>query len=230
MDEQMLKNLVFSFTSTLGNHDFRYHHLRQSSVLVPLMIKNKEVFVLLTKRSKNLRTHAGAVALPGGVKDSCEESDVDTALREAEEEIGLQRKDVTILGVLPPLFASPRTTVVPVIGIINSSFTANINKDEVDYVFYVALKDFRAKPIVQREFNFYSRRLNIYYLSKELEDNTLIIYGLTICICIAVAVIVDGGHSMPAIFAGGSDEVGIETGFTEYYHYIATQIKGPSKL
>ncbi|ESO98310.1 hypothetical protein LOTGIDRAFT_86292, partial [Lottia gigantea] len=112
------------------------------SVLIPLRIRDGEVNLLFTKRSRKLRTHPGAVSFPGGIKDRGDKDDADTALREAEEEIGLRRENVEVVGNLPPIYASPPTSVVPVIGMIKDEFESILNRDEVDFVFYVPLRFF----------------------------------------------------------------------------------------
>src|SRR6266699_5423503 len=76
---------------------------RPAAVLVPLYLDGGEWHVLFTLRSHLVETHKGQVSFPGGRVDPADGSRVDTALREAEEEIGLRREDVTVLGQLDEL-------------------------------------------------------------------------------------------------------------------------------
>lgn len=102
-----------------------------ASVLVPLFIRDGKVQVLLTVRSKHLRSHAGLVAFPGGHMDEDDQSVISTALREAEEETGLPAKDVDVIAVLPPSFVRPNKFVSLVVGIIPSDFEPKMNEAEV---------------------------------------------------------------------------------------------------
>ncbi|HXG29511.1 MAG TPA: CoA pyrophosphatase [Nevskiales bacterium] len=91
--------------------------LRPAAVLVPILEDSLEV--LLTQRSENLRTHAGQISLPGGSCDPSDRDAVDTALREAEEEIGLLRADVEVVGLLDDYPTGTGFRVTPVVGLVS---------------------------------------------------------------------------------------------------------------
>ena len=80
---------------------------RPSAVLVTFADTDAGLGVLLIERASDLRTHAGQVAFPGGAVDPGDADHVATALREAEEEVGLDRSGVEVLTELPPLFIPP---------------------------------------------------------------------------------------------------------------------------
>src|SRR5919109_3310750 len=73
-----------------------------AAVLVPLYLDSGELHAVFTKRRDDLRRHAGEISFPGGRQDFPDEDLRVTALREAEEEIGLPRDDVELIGALPP--------------------------------------------------------------------------------------------------------------------------------
>jgi 8-oxo-dGTP pyrophosphatase MutT (NUDIX family) len=73
---------------------------RVAAVLVPLFVREDVVHVVLTKRTENVRTHQGQVSFPGGAWEEGDQTLLDTALREAHEEVGLRPADAEILGVL----------------------------------------------------------------------------------------------------------------------------------
>lgn len=101
--------------------DFKF--TKRAAVLIPLFIDSNGILsVMLTLRSKFLRTHAGEVAFPGGKQDLEDPSLVFTALREAQEEIGLAPTDVQVLKVLSPALSKNNILVTPVIGLIPSTF------------------------------------------------------------------------------------------------------------
>ncbi len=90
---------------------------RRAAVLVPV-INDTEPGLLLTRRSSRLRKHAGQVAFPGGMQDASDDSLIFTALREAQEEVGIQPDQVQVVGVLPAVTSSTGFAVTPVVGII----------------------------------------------------------------------------------------------------------------
>jgi 8-oxo-dGTP pyrophosphatase MutT (NUDIX family) len=98
----------------------------RASVLIPLFQVDGEWRVLLTVRSKHLRSHSGLVAFPGGKQDSVDMDDIETALREADEEVGLDPGSVEIVSVLHPSYVRPNILVTVVVGIIPSDFKQTI--------------------------------------------------------------------------------------------------------
>ncbi len=77
---------------------------RKAAVLVPLFEQDGEIYIVFIRRASTLRSHSGEIAFPGGSVDVTDASPVMTALREAQEEIGLDPSNVEVLGVLAPVF------------------------------------------------------------------------------------------------------------------------------
>uniref|UniRef100_A0A3P9JXZ0 Peroxisomal coenzyme A diphosphatase NUDT7 n=1 Tax=Oryzias latipes TaxID=8090 RepID=A0A3P9JXZ0_ORYLA len=113
--------------------------LPKASVLIPLFVRGDELHTLMTLRSEELRTSAGEVCFPGGKRDPGDRSDVDTALREAEEEIGLLPDDVLVVCTLFPIVNKSGLLVTPVVGFIDETFSPSPNPAEVSAVFSVPL-------------------------------------------------------------------------------------------
>ncbi|XP_054476583.1 peroxisomal coenzyme A diphosphatase NUDT7 [Anoplopoma fimbria] len=128
--------------SDIGNRFASVPVLPRASVLVPLMVKDGELCALMTLRSTELRTSAGEVCFPGGKRDPSDGDDVDTALREAEEEIGLPASDVQVVCRLVPIINKSGLLVTPVVGFIDESFRPCPNPAEVSAVFTVPLDFF----------------------------------------------------------------------------------------
>ncbi len=115
--------------------------VQRSAVLVALFEESRETHVILTRRSTSLRVHGGEIALPGG---RCEpdESPVETALREAREEVGLVPSLVTPLAWLSPMVSfAANASIWPIVGVLAARPDLVVNPDEVESVFSVALTD-----------------------------------------------------------------------------------------
>ena len=96
--------------------------------------------LLLTERGANLSTHSGQIALPGGRTDASDRDAVHTALREAQEEVGLPPPHVEVLGTLPIYVTGTAFIVTPVVALIRPGFLLRPNPGEVADVFEVPLR------------------------------------------------------------------------------------------
>lgn len=129
-----------------GDHDLdrlvlkaaREKPVRPAAVLIPV-VDRPEPTVLLTKRATHLVDHPGQISFPGGKIDAADPSPTDTALREAEEEIGLDRNFVEPLGFLDIYATTFGFRIVPVVARVRPGFALHINKAEVDDAFEVPL-------------------------------------------------------------------------------------------
>ncbi|MDZ4096316.1 MAG: CoA pyrophosphatase [Paracoccaceae bacterium] len=113
--------------------------LRPAAVLVAILDRPEGAQVILTKRSSRLQHHPGQIAFPGGKIDAADDSPEAAALREAQEEIGLDPALVQVFGRLPAHETVTGFTVVPVLGHIRHDFCARPEAGEVDEVFSVPL-------------------------------------------------------------------------------------------
>ena len=114
-----------------------------AAVLVLLHGDNENPKVLLTQRAMHLKTHAGEVAFPGGMWDSIDTDLLQTALREANEEVGLQAEAVKPIATLPT--ASPRRreiSVTPYVALASGPLHLNSDSDEISTIFNVPLNFF----------------------------------------------------------------------------------------
>ena len=112
---------------------------KPAAVLVPIVMHADEPTVLLTERASNLRDHSGQIAFPGGKIDADDPSPLDTALREADEEIGLDRRLVRPLGYLDSYLSSSGYIVFPAVGVVTPRFELTLNRHEVADAFEVPL-------------------------------------------------------------------------------------------
>ena len=112
--------------------------IRPAAVLIPI-VDHPQPTVLLTQRSPHLADHAGQIAFPGGKIEAADATPRDTALREAEEEIGLNRRFVEPLGYLSVYGTSFGFRILPTVARVKPGFSLQINHSEVDDTFEVPL-------------------------------------------------------------------------------------------
>jgi 8-oxo-dGTP pyrophosphatase MutT (NUDIX family) len=116
----------------------REQPIRPAAVLIPI-VDHPEPTVLLTQRSPHLADHAGQISFPGGKIDATDSSPRDAALREAEEEVGLDRSFVDPLGYLGVYGTSFGFRILPTVARVKPGFSLTINQSEVDDAFEVPL-------------------------------------------------------------------------------------------
>jgi 8-oxo-dGTP pyrophosphatase MutT (NUDIX family) len=138
--------------------------LRDAAVLIPVVDRKEGASVILTKRTEKLRHHSGQVAFPGGSIDPADTSPEDAALRETEEEIGLDRSFVEVIGRLPDYVSGSGFRVAPVLGIVRPGFLLTLNVDEVDDAFEVPLAFLMDEANHGRESREWQGHMRHYYV------------------------------------------------------------------
>jgi 8-oxo-dGTP pyrophosphatase MutT (NUDIX family) len=113
-----------------------------AAVLVPLFEKDAEAHLWLVRRPKSMRSHAGQVAFPGGKRDPADDSLTATALREAHEELGIERARVDVLGSLDDYLTITGFTITPCVGWLDPNLPIEPNPNEVERAFAVPLRSF----------------------------------------------------------------------------------------
>jgi len=110
-----------------------------AAVLVPLVLRDGAPTLLLTTRAAHLHDHAGQVSFPGGRVDPEDADVVATALRETEEEIGLSRQHIEVIGTLPDYHTGTGFVVTPVVALVHPPFELAADQFEVAEIFEVPL-------------------------------------------------------------------------------------------
>ena len=159
-----------SVTPKRGDHDAdpvmqkiaEVRPIRPAAVLVGV-VDHPEPTVLLTQRAAHLPDHAGQVSFPGGKIDKTDAHPLASALREAEEEIGLDRAHVEPLGYLDLYMTTLGYRIVPVIARVRPGFTLTLNESEVDAVFEVPLVYLMDQNNVQRHSREWQGMTRHYY-------------------------------------------------------------------
>jgi len=146
-----------SVTPKRGDHDAdpvmlkiaAVRPIRPAAVLVPV-VDHAEPTVLLTQRAQHLPNHPGQISFPGGKIEASDQTPLAAALRETEEEIGLDRQAVTPLGYIDLYMTTLGYRIVPVIARVKPGFSLTLNTAEVDATFEVPLAFLMDQANVQR--------------------------------------------------------------------------------
>ena len=148
---------------------------REAAVLVPLFVDAGELWTLLTKRAESLPHHKSQIAFPGGGREIGEDPWA-AALRETEEELGFDSKQVVRMGELDEAETPSGFRIIPCVGAVPSGVETNINEDEIAEVFAVpllAFTDFRAIEDRIVKIDGVERMIRVYHLGSRQ------VWGLT---------------------------------------------------
>ena len=149
---------------------------REAAVLVPVTEGGSEARVILTRRSASMRQHSGQVAFPGGSVDPEDGSAEIAAMREAEEEIGLDRRFVEPVGRLPVYLTTTGFRITPVLAVVQPGYSLTLNPDEVAAVFETPLSFLMDPANHRRESRVWEGLERHYFVMPYGEHN---IWGVT---------------------------------------------------
>ena len=149
---------------------------KMAAVLVPIVAHEPEATVLLTLRTAHLSAHSGRIAFPGGKIEKHDATPIETALREAEEEIGLPRELVTPLGLLDLHNTGTGFRIIPVLALVDPSFMPVPDPNEVADVFEVPLSFLMEEENHMRHLREWKDRRILFYA---MEYEQRFIWGAT---------------------------------------------------
>jgi len=153
--------------------------LRPAAVLVPLFQRNENDHLLFTERTAHLEHHAGEISFPGGGQDAEDQNLTATALRETEEELGIPRNQVEVLGRLDDFYSVYGYHVIPYIGVIPSPDNLQHDPFEIAGTFEAPLDYFR-DPAIHRVEDW--QHLGRTHLVDFYQFEEHVIWGLTAAI------------------------------------------------
>jgi 8-oxo-dGTP pyrophosphatase MutT (NUDIX family) len=136
---------------------------KPAAVLVPLVMRPDGLTVLLTQRTQHLAAHPGQISFPGGKQEPSDSGAVDAALREAEEEVGLPRDHVEVIGRLDTYVTSTGFEVTPVVGLVRAPYPSRPDPVEVAEIFEVPLSFILDPANRRRDSREYSGRRRVFY-------------------------------------------------------------------
>lgn len=192
-----------SLTEAIAN--LRRHHSntpaptpvssKHAAVLIPLFeSKDGEIHVILTQRSSKLRKHAGEVCFPGGKREDADADDVATALREAQEELGIDPGCVNVIVSMPPVLSKHLLSVTPVIATVPADLRFEPSPLEVEQVFSAPLAMFlEAGPgyshrdVEWETSNGKPLPYRLHYWDYQYKNQNFLIWGLTAGILVVAA-------------------------------------------
>jgi 8-oxo-dGTP pyrophosphatase MutT (NUDIX family) len=138
--------------------------LTPAAVLVPLAMRPEGLTVLLTQRTQHLSAHAGQISFPGGRQEASDADSVEAALRESEEEVGLPRDHVEVVGRLDTYITSTGFEVTPVVGLVRTPYPTKLDPFEVAELFEVPLAFIVDPANHRRDSREFKGRLRTFYV------------------------------------------------------------------
>lgn len=165
--------------------------LKKAAVLVPLIVHDHGIHILLNKRSEHLPNHAGQICFPGGHIDPKDQTPIETALREAEEEIALPREKVTVIGTLNQCKTITGFQITPVLAHIDPPLDLKPDPLEVSDYFEVPLS-FILNPNHIKQQKITSNVENYFFFVIEFAHYR--IWGATASILVNLAQVLQHDH------------------------------------
>ena len=170
---------------------------RAASVLILLFPHKGSVYTVFMQRPDYNGVHGGQISFPGGKQEPSDENAIQTAIREAEEETGVNREEITVLGTLTPLFIPVSNIVVtPVVAWINEKPIFSHQVDEVEFLFDADIKRFYDPEIIKlKPVKIGSETLEVKYYDYEGH----MIWGATAMILYEFLIILRRGGFFPGV-------------------------------
>lgn len=175
-----LFNKIQTFLKAYKKFSLKDERFRHSAVLLLLFMKNNEPHGIFTKRTRNLKNHKGEISLPGGGMEEGDKDLLDTAFRETEEEIALERSKIHILGELDDLFTISKYIITPFVGYFEYPHRFKINFNEVEELIEVPLSVFQSSDNFREEnWGYGGDQYPVYYYEYKTGKKIYIIWGAT---------------------------------------------------
>ena len=181
--------------ATRGDHDLNpgwtppSTALRAAAVLVPLVNRAEGMSVLLTQRTAHLSAHAGQISFPGGRVEATDQDAIEAALRETEEEVGLTRDHVRVIGRLDTYVTGTGFEVTPVVGIVSVPFPLLLDPFEVAEAFEVPLHFILDPSNHRRTTRVFEERTRVFFV---LPFENRYIWGATAGMLVNLAEVLTG--------------------------------------
>lgn len=154
--------------------------LREAAVLVPLVVRDGELKLVVTRRNERMRSHAGQMAFPGGSREPSDPTALHTALRETEEEVGVSADAVQIFGQLDETPTLTSYRIIPFVGIVAPGVTWRPCPEEVAQILELPFGALMAPGVHRTEPHFaIGRTWQVDYYDVPTADGVCTIWGAT---------------------------------------------------
>lgn len=150
---------------------------RIAAVILPLIYRDNNWFILFTKRTESVDHHRGEFSFPGGMVEAADRNEMEAALRETEEEIGVKREDMLILGALPTeITAVSYFLIHPFVGVINPAAEYRINPNEIERILEIPVNVLLSmKDVKEQIFEHSGNKFRVYFYNYQGD----VIWGAT---------------------------------------------------
>jgi 8-oxo-dGTP pyrophosphatase MutT (NUDIX family) len=150
-DPHKLYPIIIENLSNREIKTYRYTTVkfRRAAVIIPIFFKDEEAHLLFTKRTDKVEHHKGQISFPGGMYNSDDTDLEETALRETWEEMGIKRKDITILGRTDNFLTNTRFMVSPFVGYFPYPYPYIVNEDEISDILEIPISHLLNPDIFQ---------------------------------------------------------------------------------
>ncbi|MBI5474697.1 MAG: CoA pyrophosphatase [Ignavibacteriae bacterium] len=203
MEAFSLEQIRSAFRHTIPRLTLHTEGYTRASVLVPIFV-DRGIELLFTKRTETVEKHKGQISFPGGVADDADAEAVATAVREAEEEIGLHQSCIEIIGMLDDMIVPTGFLITPVVGVICSPPPLVVNSGEVAEVFRAPLEFFANEKNGRREaMMFRGKAREVWFY--EFQGHT--IWGATALIIRSLFARISAPHIANATSVGTNDSL-----------------------
>ena len=153
---------------------------RDAAVLIPIVQTAQGLKVLLTRRADHLQKHPGQISFPGGSIEAVDNSLVETALRETEEEIGVSPENIEVLGAIGSVYTITGYHVTPILGLLREPLTLTPDPSEVAEVLTVPLSFLMNPAVFEQHEHEHENQIRTYYSTYYKTCNkTHRIWGIT---------------------------------------------------
>lgn len=158
-----------------------------AAVLVPILSRGGQCYILLTRRSESLSRHGGQISFPGGRVDRSDENRTATALRETFEEVGIDPEFITVIGQLDTYYTMTGFAITPVVGVVETGYRMEIEPNEVAEVFEIPVSFILDRSNYKLEKRIESGETRIFYA---ISFGSYYIWGATAAMLVNLADII----------------------------------------
>lgn len=164
LDIEKIKLKIKSLKTSVYSEPVQSDVLTPAAILIPIFEKDNQTHILFTKRTDKVSHHKGQISFPGGKFDLTDKDLEETALRETYEEIGVETKDINIIGKINNMITNTSFIITPYVGTIPYPYDIKVSENEIDELIYVPVSHLLDKAFFREEQRYFNgQNITIYY-------------------------------------------------------------------